>query len=49
VIGSALGISERRAGWPDFNELVLGTAVVTAIMAVVAESLVYLARHRHAA
>ena len=49
VIWSALGISERRAGWPDFNELVLGTAVVTAIMAMVAESLVDLARHKHAA
>lgn len=49
VIWSALGISERRAGWPDFNELVLGTAIVTAIMAVVAESLIYHARHRHAA
>src|ERR1019366_5157732 len=49
VIWSTLGISERRVGWPDFNELVLGMAIVTAIVAVVVESLVYLARHRHAA
>src|ERR1039457_7471067 len=31
VIWSALGISERRGGWPDFNELVLGLAVGTAV------------------
>ena len=49
VIWSALGISERRVGWPDFNELVLGMAVVTAMVAVVVESLVYLSRQRHAA
>jgi hypothetical protein len=49
VIWSALGISERRAGWPDFNELVLGVAAVTAIVAVAAELLVSLARRRRAA
>jgi hypothetical protein len=48
VIWSTLGISERQVGWPDFNELVLGMAVVTAIAAVVVESLIYLARHRQA-
>ena len=49
VIWSTLGISEQQAGWPVFNELVLGMAVVTAIAAMVVESLVYLARHRNAA
>lgn len=49
VIWSALGISEQQAGWPDFNELVLGIAAVTAIMTVMVESLVHLARRRRAA
>lgn len=49
VIWSTLGISEQQVGWPDFNELVLGMAAVTAIVAVTVEWLVQLRRHRHAA
>ncbi len=44
---SALGVSEQRVGWPDFNELVLGIAAVTAIGTVMVESLVHLSRRRH--
>jgi hypothetical protein len=40
VIWSALGISEQQPGWPDFNELVLGVAALTAVVTVVVESLV---------
>jgi hypothetical protein len=49
VVWTAPGISEQQAGWPDLNELVLGTAAVTAVVTVIAESLVHLARQRHAA
>ena len=49
VIWSALGVSEQRVGWPDFNELVLGIAAVTAIGTVMVESMVHLSRRRHAA
>ena len=49
VIWSTLGISEQQVGWPDFNELVLGMAAVTAIVAATVESLAQLRRHRRAA
>jgi hypothetical protein len=49
VIWSALGISEQQVGWPDFNELVLGIAAVTAVLTVMVESLVHHSRHSHAA
>jgi hypothetical protein len=44
VIWPALGISEQRVGWPDFNELVLGVAALTAVVTVVVESLVAASR-----
>jgi hypothetical protein len=49
VIWSALGISEQRVSWADFNELVLGMAAMTAIVTVMVESLARLSLNRHAA
>ncbi len=46
VIWSALGISQQQVGWSDFNELVLGMAAAAAVLTVLVESLVYLARRR---
>ena len=48
VIWPVFGISEQQAGWLDLNELVLGTAAVTASVTVMLESLLHRSRRNHA-